>query len=771
MLKQFLLVISFLLFTSSFAQKTEFSRSNATELLRTLVLDIGPRPMGSPAEQKALEFATQKFKEYGCDTSYVMPMKAAGHVNTTSGIAVGVKKGKTKRIIVIGGHVDSAGPDVPGANDDGSGTACTLELARVLCKRENESTIVFGCWGGEEQGLRGSQHFVETFPDIDSVVLMLQIDMADGAGILNADPDGSSMSAPSWLVKSAFDIFYRDLKSNGLVYQTEAATLNLAVGGAFGSDHVSFIDRGIPSIDFTSDPTFPIHTPQDNWENFTQSGLQRSGDLVLKLFEKYDGGVPSRSVERYQFFQIGSSIFFIPYWLLWTLIVVALLFSIAAWVLLLKRRIPIDPLTKIRWSGFKLLLATVVVQFFIWNSEAVIGAIRGYRYPWVNNFAGFALFGILSGMLGLWLVLRAARKYRLSEDTFVYARVGFILFWLFTVGAAFVTPELAIYPAATLLCFSLTFFTRQPLVKLFLFGLGVFVLSKLFFFDGIGLFERLLAMNPMNKMWQKILYSIGFVVFFSLLSLPLMYGFAAMYRTTSLKFFRIFRATSGLITISVGIIAAGIYLCMQPVYDRLWFNTARAEQRYFPDTDSNTIEIKGSEYLNGLSGTIRGKDTSFAGRSNFARLNPPDLKRVLWCDVAGVNAQQTRSSDSTWNIDRTILVRSQFRPFRVDVVFQSAEPFEISSVWEHGGWTPDPSMQETPRRKHFVWYSFPDTNLTVPVQFTLRDSQKVSQEVTVLFDSLSYPLRLHRQFTNVSYRTIVTARDTFSLTPTPLARR
>lgn len=770
---RFLLVVSFLifLFNTSAARKTQFSQENAAALLRTLVLEIGARPMGSPAEQKAFAFAVSKFKEYGCDTSYIMPMTVAGGVNTTSGIAVGVKKGKTNRIIVIGGHIDSSGPDVPGANDDGSGTACTLELARVLCKRENESTVVFGCWGGEEQGLRGSKHFVDTFPDIDSVALMLQIDMADGAGILNADPDGSKMSAPSWLVESSFDIFYNDLKSDGLVYPTEAATWNLAVGGAFGSDHVSFIDKGIPSIDFTSDPTFPIHTPQDRLENFTTAGLQRCGDFVLKLFEKYDVGIPSHTLERYQLFQIGRNIFFVPYAVLWTFIVIAFLASLAALVTALKRRPSVDPLTKIKWSGTKLLLATLFVQLFIWNSESVIGFIRGYRYPWVNNFAGFAVFGILCGLLGLWFVLQVVRKYRLSEDPFLYARVAFILFWLFTAGAALVTPELAIYPAAALFCFSLTFFLRSRLVKILLFVFAIVVMWQLVFFDGIGLFERLLALNPMSKMLQKILYSVGFVIVFGLLTLPFTFGFAAIYRDASLNVFKMFRTRAGLIAVSVAILAVGVFLCTRPVYDRLWFTNTRIEQRYVANTDSSSVEIKSPEFLTDLSGTINGRDTVFSGRSNYAKLDLRDKAKVFWCEVAGTDIKHEKPSDSTFTIERTVLVRSQFRPLRVDAVFESAEPFEISSTWEHGARTPDPSLQETSKRKRFSWYSFPDTNLTIPVRFTLRDSQQVTQEITVQFDSLAYPLRLHREFTNISYRTIVTNRDTFSVKTFPLARR
>src|SRR6478736_5667388 len=72
------------------------------------------------------------------------------------------------RIYVVSGHYDSmcnsptdAKCDAPGANDDASGTAAVLEMARVMAKYEFDATIVFMVVPGEEQGLLGSTHFAE----------------------------------------------------------------------------------------------------------------------------------------------------------------------------------------------------------------------------------------------------------------------------------------------------------------------------------------------------------------------------------------------------------------------------------------------------------------------------------------------------------------------------------------------------------------------------------------------------------------------------------
>jgi len=73
-----------------------------------------------------------------------------------------------KRIVLVTGHYDSRNNDIldtkgdaPGANDDGSGTAVSLECARVLSKLKFPATIIFLTVAGEEQGLNGSHHFAK----------------------------------------------------------------------------------------------------------------------------------------------------------------------------------------------------------------------------------------------------------------------------------------------------------------------------------------------------------------------------------------------------------------------------------------------------------------------------------------------------------------------------------------------------------------------------------------------------------------------------------
>jgi hypothetical protein len=98
-------------------------------------------------------------------STFLQPPVARVPVETSLTNVIATLRGSTspERYIVVSGHIDSRISDVmnpdgeqPGANDDASGVAVVLELARVLARREPEASIVFSIVTGEEQGLLGS---------------------------------------------------------------------------------------------------------------------------------------------------------------------------------------------------------------------------------------------------------------------------------------------------------------------------------------------------------------------------------------------------------------------------------------------------------------------------------------------------------------------------------------------------------------------------------------------------------------------------------------
>ena len=129
---------------------------------------------------------------------------------TTNVIADLPKRTKNPdQVVVVGAHLDSV-PAGPGINDNGSGTAATLEIAKQFAKtgltRKAQRPVRFAFWGAEEPGLLGSEHYVASLTDEEraKIYANLNFDMVgspnfvrfvydgDGSEDGNAGPAGSA---------------------------------------------------------------------------------------------------------------------------------------------------------------------------------------------------------------------------------------------------------------------------------------------------------------------------------------------------------------------------------------------------------------------------------------------------------------------------------------------------------------------------------------------------------------------------------------------------
>jgi hypothetical protein len=110
-----------------------------------------------------LEVKTDSFEEQPTDR-----IPKPTEITNVYAVLRGNDPQQANRIVLVTGHYDSRNSDnlnttdaAPGANDDGSGTAVSLECARVLSKLKFPATIIFLTMAGEEQGLNGSKHFAQ----------------------------------------------------------------------------------------------------------------------------------------------------------------------------------------------------------------------------------------------------------------------------------------------------------------------------------------------------------------------------------------------------------------------------------------------------------------------------------------------------------------------------------------------------------------------------------------------------------------------------------
>jgi Peptidase family M28 len=110
-----------------------------------------------------LEVKTDTFTQEPADR-----IPQAIEITNVYAVLKGTDAGNAKRMVLVTGHYDSRNSDIldtkgdaPGANDDASGAAVSLECARVLSKLKFPATIIFLTVAGEEQGLNGSSHFAK----------------------------------------------------------------------------------------------------------------------------------------------------------------------------------------------------------------------------------------------------------------------------------------------------------------------------------------------------------------------------------------------------------------------------------------------------------------------------------------------------------------------------------------------------------------------------------------------------------------------------------
>lgn len=191
----------------------------------------------------ARDYIADRFAAAGFEVVLQDFVHSAFGTPVTSTNVIAVKTGTTypDEILVVGAHYDSRAesPSVPapGAEDNASGTASVIHLAEQLANYKSERTIHFVAFGCEEYGLRGSRHYVaEALANDDDIVAALTMDM------VSAWVDDFGIWIES---EEPYIDLVTVLEDNVDQWTTLPRTRHL---DSFGSDHVSFLEQGIPAL-------------------------------------------------------------------------------------------------------------------------------------------------------------------------------------------------------------------------------------------------------------------------------------------------------------------------------------------------------------------------------------------------------------------------------------------------------------------------------------------------------------------------------------------
>jgi len=241
------------------------------------------RRAGSKGGHAAAGYIVKHLAEFGLtpagEESYFQPFnKKYENCRNIIAILPGKHPKLKDEIVAIGAHYDhvgygqgkNRGPIHNGADDNASGTATVLELARYFSKPRNrpERTLMFCFWDSEEQGLIGSKYWVEQpTVQLSRIVFKVNIDMI---GRL----EGETLEVQG------------HRSGNGIKEPLNAANAKLGIDIDYvfkmpaNSDHWPFINKGIPGFMFHTGLHPEYHKPGDDSETIDVEGLEQVGQLA-----------------------------------------------------------------------------------------------------------------------------------------------------------------------------------------------------------------------------------------------------------------------------------------------------------------------------------------------------------------------------------------------------------------------------------------------------------------------------------------------------------
>ncbi len=275
-----------------------FSRERMLADVRSLTdPQLGGRGLGTPGLDQAAEVIAASFAQSGLQPagdapgSWFQSFAANGGnpphetvLKNVIGVIPGAGGNLDKDLLVIGAHYDHLGSGDtgslpanrglihPGADDNASGVAVLLELARTLWKEDRPArTVVFVAFAGEEAGRLGSSRFIaaSAFPP-SRTLAMVDLDTVGRLG------DGKvlvlgGVSAPEWV---------HILRGAGYLAGVETA---LAAGDLDASDDVTFRHAGVPAVQLFGGPHTDYHRPTDTVDKIDAAGLEKIARLTAEV--------------------------------------------------------------------------------------------------------------------------------------------------------------------------------------------------------------------------------------------------------------------------------------------------------------------------------------------------------------------------------------------------------------------------------------------------------------------------------------------------------
>jgi hypothetical protein len=256
-----------------------FEVLNTMDHIWNLSVVIGQRVEGTAADEATVDYLTGVLNNYGYQVEIQdvpLPNGSFTHNVIAYSSPTWAVHPDYRKYLAVGAHYDTRiGTGSPGANDNGSGAAVVLELARCFAERRpSKSTIIFILFGGEElltegtdQHHFGSRHYVQQLTpyEIDHCLGAIVVDMV-GVG--------------SQLYARTMGVGPMDLCNSLMSYASDAGVFLPYMKSGSYSDHEPFENAGMPAVwlEVKDDPWY--HTAADSYDKIDPAHIESTGHLL-----------------------------------------------------------------------------------------------------------------------------------------------------------------------------------------------------------------------------------------------------------------------------------------------------------------------------------------------------------------------------------------------------------------------------------------------------------------------------------------------------------
>ena len=278
----------FLLLVSCMANAQSAQQERLKKHVYLLASDsLRGRDAGTVDADKAAQYIVKQFEEIGIEPYYkegfYQPFEKYG--TTTYKNIVGVIPGNDPVLkdeyIIIGAHYDHVGVKndkiYNGADDNASGTASIIEMARILKARQSQlkRSIIVVAFDAEEKGLWGSNYLTEQL-DLNKIKLMMSIDMV---GWLHKGKTLRLHGAAT--IKDGKKLLEQEAKK--MQMDIDAYNFETSVFGA--TDTQGFAKKNVPTLYVTTGLKSPYHKPEDDAELIDYEGMDRITSYMADVTE------------------------------------------------------------------------------------------------------------------------------------------------------------------------------------------------------------------------------------------------------------------------------------------------------------------------------------------------------------------------------------------------------------------------------------------------------------------------------------------------------